>query len=105
MTEPIDGREWRAVWRGRLRDACLLFQIGPLANADVMTLALGLLCLPRADWPPEASRLAGLLPPESPSADPGSCDALYAGVQNEGFDDAVALFDLVRTIDRAWPSR
>jgi hypothetical protein len=70
-----------------------------------MTLALAVLCLPRADLPAVASRLADLLPADVASVDPDECEALYAISQVESFDRAVALFDLVRSLDRAWPSR
>jgi hypothetical protein len=70
-----------------------------------MTLALAVLCLPLADLPPEASRLADLLPVSSSSADPDAFEAIYEVSQLEAFDDAVAVFDLVRTLDRIWPSQ
>jgi hypothetical protein len=70
-----------------------------------MTLALAVLCLPRADLPLEASRLADLLPVGNASVDPDAFEAIYEVSQLEAFDDAVALFDLVRTLDRAWPSQ
>ena len=104
MTEPAEHPDWMEVWRRRAKDSCDAFRLGALSTTDAMTLALAVLCLPRADLPPEASRLADLLPADVASADPDECEALYAISQLEAFDDAIALFDLVRSLDRAWPS-
>jgi len=68
-----------------------------------MTLVLAVMRLPRADLPAEASRLADLFQVDNTSVDPDACDALYHVSQVEEFDRAIALFDLVRTLDRAWP--
>ena len=105
MTEPAEQPDWLEVWRQRAKDSCELFRYGSLSTTDAMTLALAVLCLPRADLPPEASRLADLLPVGSAGVDPDACEAIYEISQLEAFDDAVALFDLVRSLDRAWPSR
>lgn len=105
MTEPAENPDWLEVWRQRAKDSCDAFRCGSLSATDAMTLALAVLCLPRTDLPAEASRLADLLPMDVASADPDDCEALYAISQVEAFDDAVALFDLIRTVDRAWPSR
>jgi len=102
MTEHPDSME---VWRRRAQDSCQAFRCGVLSDADAMTLALAVLCLPRADLPADASRLGELLPVDVASADPDYCEALYAISQVESFDRAVALFDLVRSLDRAWATR
>jgi len=105
MTEPAEPRDWLEVWRQRAKDSCQAFRCGALSATDAMTLALAVLCLPRADLPLEASRLADLLPVSSSSADPDALEDIYAISQLEAFDDATAVFDLVRSLDRAWPSQ
>ena len=105
MREPAENPDCLEVWRQRAKDSCEAFRCDLLSTTEAMTLALAVLCLPRADLPPEASRLADLLPADVASADPDECEALYAISQVESFDRAVALFDLVRSLDRAWPSR
>jgi hypothetical protein len=105
MREPTENPDWLEVWRRRAKDSCDAFRLGSLSATDAMTLALAVLCLPRADLPPVASRLADLLPVGNASLDPDACEAIYAVSQLEAFDRAVALFDLVRSLDRAWPSQ
>lgn len=104
MTEPAERPDWVEVWRQRAKDSCDVFRLGSLSATDAMTLALAVLCLPRADLPPVASRLADLLPVSSSGVDPDAFEEIYAISQLGAFDDAVALFDLVRSLDRAWPS-
>ncbi|HEY1168370.1 MAG TPA: hypothetical protein VGE81_05260 [Candidatus Limnocylindrales bacterium] len=105
MSELAECPDCQEEWRRRAKESCEAFRCGYLSAPDAMTLALAVLCLPRADLPPEASRLADLLPAESAGVDPDACDVLYHISQIEGFDRAIALFDLVRTLDRAWPSQ
>jgi hypothetical protein len=103
MTELAECPDCLQVWRQRAKESCEAFRCGSLSATDAMTLALAVLCLPRADLPAEASRLAGILRVDSASVDPDACDALYHISQVEGFDRAVEVFDLVRALDRAWP--
>jgi hypothetical protein len=104
MTEPAGNPDLLEVWRRRAKDSCDAFRLGSLSATDAMTLALAVLCLPRADLPPVALRLADLLPVGSSDVDPNAFEDIYSVSQLEAFDDAVALFDLVRSLDRAWPS-
>jgi hypothetical protein len=103
MTEPAENPDCLEVWRQRAKDSCVAFRCGLLSDTDAMTLALAVLRLPRADLPREASRLADLLQVVNTRVNPDACDALYHVSQVEEFERAIALFDLVRTLDRAWP--
>ncbi|MDA8204029.1 MAG: hypothetical protein M0Z49_14975 [Chloroflexi bacterium] len=94
-------------WRARVDDACSSIPLVQLANADAMALALQLAAFDSAEWPDARLPLPTVAPAVAPDRRPDLeyCQDLLALAESPAFDTVVAMFDLVRSVDRAMPSQ
>ena len=102
MTEQARCPDSLQVWRQRAKESFSAFFGGRLHTDGEMTLALAVLRLPREDLAEWVPGLTHLLCMYDATVDPDACETLFRVSQVEGFDRVIALFDLVRALNRSW---